>query len=211
MNTRCFHALLIFILFGCLAGAMRRPQDSQSLSIGAPIERELPAGQTHIYRIALSAGQFALVQVEQRGANVSLAANGPDGKEIAHVNLRDTGEGLERLAIVADAASEYILKVRSENAIGSTDPIGRYEVKMSELRPATEQDRARLEAQTLCYEAQTLSLEKAPDSKRKAARLYQEALQLWRQTPEPSWESAVLTRLGALHIDLTEFEQAKDY
>src|SRR5262245_55367779 len=211
MNTRCFHALVIFSLCGGLAEAMRRPQDSQSLSIGAPIERELPAGQAHTYRIVLSAGQFALAQVEQRGANVSLAANGPDGKEFAHVNLRDTGEGLERLAIVADAASEYILKVRSENSIGSAAPIGRYEVKISELRPATEQDRARLKAQTLCYEAQTLSLEKAPDSKRKAARLYQEALQLWRQTPEPSWESAVLTRLGALHIDLTEFEQAKGY
>jgi CHAT domain-containing protein/Tfp pilus assembly protein PilF len=211
MNTKCFHALLIFSLCGGVAEATRRPQDLQSLSAGAPIERELPAGQAHTYRIVLSAGQFALAQVEQRGANVSLAANGPDGKEFAHVNLRNTGEGVERLAIVADAASEYILKVRSENSIGSAAPIGRYEVKISELRPATEQDRARLKAQTLCYEAQTLSLEKAPESKRKAARLYQEALPLWRQAPEPYWESAVLTRLGALHIDLTEFEQAKDY
>jgi CHAT domain-containing protein/Tfp pilus assembly protein PilF len=211
MNTRCFHMLLIFILCGDLAEAMRRPQDLQSLSLGAPIERELPAGQTHTYRIALSAGQFALAQVEQRGANVSLAANGPDGKEFAHINLRSTGEGVERLAIVADAASEYILKVRSEIPGGSAATIGRYEVKISELRRATEQDRARLKAQTLCYEAQTLSLEKAPESKRKAARLYQEALPLWRQAPEPFWESAVLTRLGALHIDLTEFEQAKDY
>jgi CHAT domain-containing protein/tetratricopeptide (TPR) repeat protein len=211
MNTRCFHALLIFILCGGFAEATRQSQDSQSLSIGAPIERELPAGQAHTYRIALSAGQFALVQVEQRGANVSLAANGPDGKEFAHVNLRGTGEGVERLAIVADAASEYILKVRSENSRGSAAPVGRYEVKISELRPATEQDRARLKAQTLCYEAHPLSLEKTPESKRKAARLYQEALPLWRQAPEPSWESAVLVRLGALHIDLTEFEQAKDY
>jgi tetratricopeptide (TPR) repeat protein len=211
MNIKCFHALLIFSLCGGVAEATRRPQDLQSLSAGAPIERELPAGQAHTYRILLSAGQFALAQVEQRGANVSLAANGPDGKEFAHVNLRNTGEGVERLAIVADAASEYILKVRSENSIGSAAPIGRYEVKISELRPATEQDRARLKAQTLCYEAQTLSLEKAPESKRKAARLYQEALPLWRQAPEPYWESAVLTRLGALHIDLTEFEQAKDY
>ena len=90
MNTRCFHALVIFSLCGGLAEAMRRPQDSQSLSIGAPIERELPAGQAHTYRIVLSAGQFALAQVEQRGANVSLAANGPDGKEF--VMLEITGK-----------------------------------------------------------------------------------------------------------------------
>src|SRR5262245_65689259 len=127
MNTRCFHALLIFILFGCLAGAMRRPQDSQSLSIGAPIERELPAGQTHIYRIALSAGQFALVQVEQRGANVTLTANAPDGKEFAAVDLRWGNEGVESLAILAEAAGEYTLKVTSRNPRAAS---GRYEVKI---------------------------------------------------------------------------------
>ena len=115
MNTKCFHALLIFSLCGGVAEATRRPQDLQSLSVGAPIERELSGGQTHAYRIALSAGQFALVQVEQRGADVSLTANGPDGKEFASVNLRLGGEGVEPLAIVADAAGEYILKVTSRN------------------------------------------------------------------------------------------------
>ncbi len=208
MNTRCFHALLIFILCCGVAGATRQSEDSQSLSIDAPIERELPAGQTHSYRIVLSARQFALAQVEQRGVDVSLAVNGPDGNEFAYVNLRWGAEGMERLAIVADAAGEYILKVRSENPKA---PAGRYEVKISELRAATEEDRARVKAQTLCYEAQKLGQEKALESKRKAARLYEEALPLWRQTPEPSWEAVTLGRLGSLHIELTEFGQAKDY
>src|SRR5215468_8118449 len=114
MNNRCVYALLIFCLCGGFAGAARQPQDPQSLSINAPIERELPAGQTHVYRIALSAGQFAIVEVEQRGVDVSLAASGPDGKEFASVDLRSDGEGLERLAIVAEATGEYILKVISE-------------------------------------------------------------------------------------------------
>ena len=103
MNTKCFHALLIFSLCGGVAEATRRPQDLQSLSVGAPIERELSGGQTHAYRIALDAGQFALVQVEQRNADVSLAANGSDGKEFASVNLRSGAQGVEQLAIVADA------------------------------------------------------------------------------------------------------------
>src|SRR5215467_14537153 len=134
MNAKYFYALLIFGLCGGFAEASRRPQDPQSLSINAPIERELPAGQTHVYRIALSAGQFALVEVEQRGADVSLAASGPDGKEFASVNLRSDVEGVERLAIVADAAGEYILKVISRNPKPSAaTTVGRYEAKIVEL------------------------------------------------------------------------------
>jgi CHAT domain-containing protein len=206
-----FHALLIFCLCGGFAGAARQPQDPQSLSTDAPIERELPAGQTHIYRIALSAGQFALVEVEQRGADVSLAASGPDGKEFASVNLRSRGEGMERLAIVADAAGEYILKVISRNPKLAAGAVGRYKAKISELRAATGQDRDRAQAQSICYEAQKLSLEQAPEAKLKAVQLYEEALALWRRLQDPWWESFSLLRLGRLHADLTEFRQAKDY
>jgi len=208
MNTKCFHAILIFGLCGGFAEAALQSQEPQPLSMGAPIERELPGGQTHIYRIALSAGQFALVQVEQRGANVTLTANAPDGKEFAAVDLRWGNEGVESLAILAEAAGEYTLKVTSRNPRAAS---GRYEVKISELRAATEQDRARVKAQTISYEARALSLETAPESKRKAVRLYEEAALLWRRVPDPLWESALLWRLGRLHIDLTEFRQAKDY
>src|SRR5262249_31587228 len=190
------------------AEATQQPHGLQSLSMGAPIERELSGGQTHIYQISLGAGQFALVQVEQRGAEVMLMANGPDGKEFAGVDLRAGGVGVEPLAILADAAGDYLLKVISRNPKGIA---GRYEVRISELRAATERDRTYMKAQTLCYEAQPLSLEKTLEAKRKAAGLYVEALTLWRQVPEPFWEAALLRRLGRLHIDLTEFRQAKDY
>jgi len=209
MNTRCLHALLIFCLLGGFAEAARQPQDPQSLSTNAPIERELPGGQTHTYRIALSAGQYALVQVEQRGADVWLTADGPDGKEFASVNLNSSGEGMEQLSIVADAAGEYTLKVIARNPKPAA--VGRYAAKIGELRAATEQDRARVKAQSICYEAQKLGLEQKSESKRKALQLYEEALPLWQGLQDPWWESFLLLRLGRVHIDLAEFRQAKDF
>ncbi len=199
--------LSILALFGAFAEAKQQAQDLQTLSIGSPIERELTGAQTHTYRISLSAGQFALVDVEQRGADVLLSANRPDGKEFASVNLRIVGEGVEPLAILADATGEYILKVTSSNP----KTAGRYEAKISELRASTEQDRARVSAQTLSYEAQTVSLETPPEAKKKAVEMYLEALLLWQQVPDPMWESALLLRLGRLNINLTEFKQAEDY
>jgi CHAT domain-containing protein len=191
--------------------SLLQSEDVRMLTAKASIERELSGGQIHLYRIALSAGQFALLQIEQRGANVVLTANGPDGKEFAVVDLRWGGEGVEPLVILADATGEYTLKVTSRNPKADAASTGRYEAKISELRAATEADRARVKAQTLCYEAQKLGLERAPEAKRKAVQLYEDALPLWQQVPEPLWESALLWRLGRLHIDLTEFRQARDY
>jgi len=183
--------------------------DIRTLAPGTPIERELPGGQTHIYRIALRAGQFALINVEPHETDVSLAANGPDGKEFASVNLRWGNEGKEHLAIVADAAGEYILKVVSRNTNPGT--AGRYEAKISELRVATEEDRIREKAQSICYLAQKHSLGSSPEAKRKAVQLYLESLPLWQRVQESWWESLLMVRLGRLHIDLTDFRQAKDY
>jgi tetratricopeptide (TPR) repeat protein len=208
MNTRCFHALLIFVLCGGFAEAAQQSQDGRSLSAGAPIERELAGGQTHTYRIALSAGQYALAQAEQRGVNVTLTANAPDGKEFAAVDLCSGNEGVESLSFLAEASGEYTLKVASRNPKAAP---GIYIVKISELRAATDQDRARVRAQAISYEARALSMETTPEARRKAVRLYEEAAALWRQVPDPLWESALLWRLGRLNIDLTEFRQAKDY
>ena len=200
-------AFLIFALCGASVGAEQQAQNLQTLWIGTAIERELTGGQTHAYRIPLSAGQFAVVDVEQRGADVLLSANRPDGKEFASVNLRIVGEGVEPLVVLAETTGDYILKVTSSNP----KIVGRYEARISELRASTQQDRVRVSAQTLSYEAQTVSLETPAEAKKKAVGLYLEALLLWQQVPDPMWESALLLRLGRLNINLTEFKQANDY
>ena len=54
---------------------------------------------------------------------------------------------MEQLAIVAEVAGEYILKVISRNPKSSTGAIaGKYEARISELRAATEQDRVARES-----------------------------------------------------------------
>jgi hypothetical protein len=146
---------LIFVLCGGFAEAARQPQDGQSLSAGAPIERELAGGQTHTYRIALSAGQYALAQVEQRGVNVTLTANAPDGKEFAAVDLCSGNEGVESLSFLAEDSGEYTLKVASRNPKAAP---GIYIVKISELRAETDQDRARVRAQAISYESRALRI-----------------------------------------------------
>jgi hypothetical protein len=147
------------------ANSWQQANDPLTLELNVPIERELSGGQAHTYRIALNAGQYALVQVEQRGIDVVLTGKGTDGKAFASVTLRYGNEGVEPLMIVADTAGEYILKVSTVNPKAAA---GRYEAKVSELRAATEKDRLRAKAQMLCYEALNLSFETPREAKRKA-------------------------------------------
>src|SRR5262245_37576641 len=50
--------------------AAQGEKDVRALELGKSIERELAGGQTHSYLIALAAGQYLHVVVEQRGIDV---------------------------------------------------------------------------------------------------------------------------------------------
>jgi hypothetical protein len=78
------------------ANSWKQTNDPLTLERDVPIDRELSGGQAHTYRIPLSAGQYARVQVEQRGIDVVLTGKGPDGKAFASVSLRYGSEGVSR-------------------------------------------------------------------------------------------------------------------
>src|SRR5258708_3825224 len=59
------------------ATAQREP-DVRLIEAGKPIERELKGGETHVYSVALTAGQLLHVVVDQRGIDVVVALFGPD-------------------------------------------------------------------------------------------------------------------------------------
>src|SRR5215472_2778451 len=52
------------------------------LDTTAPIERTISSGEIHSYRIALTAGQFLRLIVDQLGAELTVTLLGPDGKLI---------------------------------------------------------------------------------------------------------------------------------
>ena len=53
-------------------------QDLTPLEAGRVIERHLERGAEHRYAVALGAGEYALVIVDQRGIDLVAQARGPD-------------------------------------------------------------------------------------------------------------------------------------
>src|SRR5262249_47925889 len=113
---------------------------------GKPIKRELAGADSHTYQIRLSAGQFMKVIIEQQGIDVVAQLSGPGGEQIAGFNREGGSQGQELVGNVGGEEGAYRLTVRTRQ---KQAPAGGYEIRIEELRAATENDRALHEARKL--------------------------------------------------------------
>jgi tetratricopeptide (TPR) repeat protein len=128
----------------------QKAQETEVLERGKPIERELAAGQNHTYQIGLAEGDFLSVAVEQRGIDVTVRVVGPEGKQISEIDAELRKQGEELVLQVAEVAGSYRLSVQSAQRAA---PAGRYEIRVAELRAATDKDRQLQEARKLSAES----------------------------------------------------------
>ncbi len=112
------------------------------LEMGKAVARDLKGGERHPYQITLNQGQFASLQVEQRGLDVAVQLLGADGKALIEFDSEARLEGKESIGLVAEVTGNYQLNVEATQRNGA----GRYEIKVIELRAASEKDRELQEA-----------------------------------------------------------------
>jgi CHAT domain-containing protein/Tfp pilus assembly protein PilF len=128
-------------------------QQTQQLDPGRPIERGLESGESHYYayQLTLAVGQYAKLVVYQRGIDVVVKVFGPDGKQTSQFDSEFRVQGQETVELVAEEAGSYRLDISAKYKNAAA---GRYEIRLLELRSATENDRA-------LYEASKLNAERA--------------------------------------------------
>jgi CHAT domain-containing protein len=181
-------------------------QEVRTLAPREPVERELSSSETHSYRLALNAGQYLRVEVEQRGIDVAVKLFGSDGREIASSNLNLSR--LESVSLIAETAGEYRFEVRAPDPKASA---GRYVVRVAELRAAIEQDRNRVSAERAFEEAERLRVPENKESRQTAVKKYEEALALYRALGERRGEAFTLWSLGTLVNALGERRKSLAY
>src|SRR5262245_4372782 len=179
-------------------------QESNSLELGKPIQRELSGGQTHSYKITMISDQFLHVVVAQRGIDVAVALLTPDGKKISDVNGEPVVEGSETVLAIAEAPGAYLIEVRSPEKTART---GRYEIKLEELRAATAEDKYRVAGEAIFREAEQLR-NGTLEAKRKSIEKYHESLDLYRRASDRNGEAQTLNNIGMVHRSLGEMQKA---
>src|SRR5215203_1418996 len=96
----------------------------------------------HTYSFHLKPGWLLHLSLEQQGADVVARVLAPDGRELFRVDSPNGGQGSEEVWLVATSAGVHQVAVKPWP--GSK---GRYEIRLWELRPATEEDRVNVAAE----------------------------------------------------------------
>ena len=187
------------------AAALFLPQQSEDirmLTAEAPVERELSAGQTHSYRVALNAGDYLRIVITSRGIALKPELFNPDSPKV--VGTYQSASGSRTVSLIAEGAGNYRLNIRPGK---DEAKIGRYEVKIESLRPATEQDKIRVAAESA--ESDGIQVKNAaPEQWQAAIAKFEEALTLWRQLCDRQGELRMLARLGGEYRSIGEPQRA---
>ena len=121
------------------------------LSKNSVLERTISGSEEHSYRLALAAGEYARLTVEQRGVDVAIRILDPAGEVVAEFDSEARRNGTEQVEIVAqEKPIDWQIRIRPRYP---KLPAGRYEVRVQEIRDATARDRSAFEAQRLAFQA----------------------------------------------------------
>src|SRR5437868_2780214 len=127
-------ALTLAFVLVCIPLAAQTTQ----LQSGTPIERTLGPGQVHTFTVDLQENTYIQVVVEQRGIDVVVTVSSPTGNNLGEFDSPNGDDGPENVAFVAVTAGTYQISVHPFGP--DNTPQGRYEIKIVELRQATEQE-----------------------------------------------------------------------
>jgi CHAT domain-containing protein len=119
--------------------------ESTVLETGKVIEREMAGGQRHYYHVTLSEGQFLKLEIRDHGTDVGVLVRMPSGDNMNPWQPVGESFDVKPVSQVAEVAGIYRIEVYS----AARAVTGRYEIRVSDLRPANEDDRALQEARYL--------------------------------------------------------------
>jgi CHAT domain-containing protein/tetratricopeptide (TPR) repeat protein len=225
MKYHLMIACLCSLLIGLSAHSARRagavtlqsPQPSnqsegdRTLAPGGLFEREISVGETHSYRIALTAGQYVQAFVQQKGKEILATLLGPDERKLNEYT-EPIGENQKReILFIAQSDGYYRLIITTRKKAAAP---ALYQVGVEVVRPATEQDRTRARATQLVKEARYVYWRVTPisdDEMRNFASKFEEALRLWESLDDQWMVGETLLDLGILNSKAGEYTKAVEF
>src|SRR5690349_12561868 len=130
-------ALLLLPFLICVS-LTAHAQGPTQLRPNATVERTLAPGQTHEFTVTLEENTFIQLVVEQKGIDVVVKVFSPEGKPLGEFDSPNGNDGPENVSFVGTAAGTYRVTISPLDAANSTS--GGYQIKILELRKATEEE-----------------------------------------------------------------------
>ena len=178
----------------------------QEITPGKSLEGEISGEQRQSYSLNLAARQYARLTFQQDGIDVVVRLFNLDNKPLLEIDSESRIPGQEILELVAQAPGAYRIEVQPKYKFA---PPGRYQVRIAELRAATERDNSLDEARRLHFQATTSyrnsRYEDAIHSEQQSLNKRQELL-----GPEHPEVAASLFGLGLYYRNSGQIPEAED-
>ena len=130
---------LLLLPFLISASPAAHAQGQASLQMDTPpAEQTLIPGQAHSFTVTLQENTYIQLVVEQRGIDVVVKVLSPDGKSLGEFDSPNGADGPEYVSFVSSTSGNYGIAVTPLDRVGTTS--GRYQIKILEMRQATEQE-----------------------------------------------------------------------
>ena len=201
-----FLLLSLIALHGWVNATTNEPEITK-LETSKHFERQIAGTEVHSYQLDLLVDQCAEVTVDQRGIDLAIWTYDPKGQKIAEVDGIRAGD-YESVLFLGEIAGPYRLEIRTTSP---TAPVGQYEIKIKELRTATQKDKQSYAGAKLVSAALTLEKQNAADSYRKAIAKYNEALPIFKAAGLHVWEANVLYLMANDYVFLSEKQKALEF
>lgn len=212
MSTASWLPLLLFAIRGLLAqtGASSGPvpaKEPRLLELGPTIECQLAGGQSREYRVALEAGQYARVVVEQRSIDVAVAVFGPQGGELFATDSYGIGYP-ETAELIAAGSGNYRLRLTAPDRHA---PDGACAIALQDVERATEAHRMRISAAEEFERGITLRKQGTRKAMLKAIDQFGRSLADWRAAQDGIAEAQTLDMIASLQIEIGNEQKALEY
>jgi CHAT domain-containing protein/tetratricopeptide (TPR) repeat protein len=178
----------------------------QKLEPGKAIDQTIAADETHAYTLTLASGMHGLLRVDQKGTSLAVTVLSVDGQKLRRADL--DGPGIpEQLSLVATDQTQYRIEVSIVGKPGKTHD---YTITLSGVRPATDQDRARVDGEKLLEDGMQLIAEQSTQSARlQAIEKFQQSLNFFRTAKDQDREAQGFYCLSYTYNLLAEFPKAE--
>ena len=167
------------------------------------IRRSLSAGEAHTYDVALRAGEYLEVHVEQVGIDTAARFRDATGTLIREFDTPTGAVGREWIRVVADTTAAYRLEIRALQP--AADP-GSIKRSAPRKRMATDADR-RIEADVKA-EADANHLRVSAQTRAESLTRYQQARALWQSAGDLAGEASTLRGMGFAYVRLKDDAKA---
>jgi hypothetical protein len=157
-----------------------------TLQLGTPIERTIAPGQTHLYTISADENTLVQLTVEQRGIDVVVRIQRPSGRKSSDYDSPNGADGPENVSFIVTEKLPYFVEVTPLSR--DPGPAGKYEIRVIEMRPATEQEIKESKGQE-ALKARGLALLAELDGVITEVRLPQTRIRAQMQAAGLLWES----------------------